>query len=130
MTTKNVNFRVDEQLKKEADDVLSEIGLSITAALTMFLKQIVNKRAIPFLPEAPDNYYSRENQIILEKRLKEKEAGKILELEIESNNERHIVNNKSARKALMENQANLLYDYYQKSHEPRSDWQQGDFNDY
>ncbi len=47
MTTKNVNFRVDEQLKKEADDVLSEIGLSMTAALTMFLKQIVNKRAIP-----------------------------------------------------------------------------------
>ncbi len=41
-----------------------------------------------------------------------------------------IESNKLVRKALMEKQANLLYDYYQSSHEVRSDWQHGDFNDY
>ncbi len=41
-----------------------------------------------------------------------------------------IESNKLVRKALMEKQANLLYDYYQNSHEVRSDWQHGDFNDY
>lgn len=82
MTKKNVNFRVDEELKKEADAVLKEIGLNMTTALTMFLKQVVNKRAIPFKLEAVDPFYSLDNQIILEQRLKDYTEGKYSEHEI------------------------------------------------
>ncbi len=82
MTTKNVNFRVDEDLKKEADAVLNEIGLNMTSALTMFLKQVVNTRAIPFKIDAVDPFYSLDNQIILEQRLKEYKEGKFSEHEI------------------------------------------------
>ncbi|MCI9052049.1 MAG: type II toxin-antitoxin system RelB/DinJ family antitoxin, partial [Lachnospiraceae bacterium] len=36
------------ELKKEAEEVLSELGLSISAATTVFLKQVVRSRGIPF----------------------------------------------------------------------------------
>lgn len=77
MATKSISFRVDEELKNEADHVLEEIGLSMTAALTLYLKQIVNKREIPFKLEAKDPFYSMENQMILQQRIQEYEAGKV-----------------------------------------------------
>ncbi|MCI9053236.1 MAG: type II toxin-antitoxin system RelB/DinJ family antitoxin, partial [Lachnospiraceae bacterium] len=40
----NLNIRVDDELKKEAEEVLSELGLSISAATTVFLKQVVRSR--------------------------------------------------------------------------------------
>lgn len=76
MTTKSISFRVDEELKNEADLVLEEIGLSMTAALTLYLKQIVNRREIPFKLEAKDPFYSEENQLILQQRILEYERGK------------------------------------------------------
>jgi DNA-damage-inducible protein J len=77
MTTKSISFRVDEALKNEADIVLEEIGLSMTAALTLYLKQIVNKREIPFKLEAIDPFYSIENQMILEQRIREYKNEKV-----------------------------------------------------
>ena len=79
MPAKSVSFRIDEHLKDEADEVLGEIGLNMTAALTMFLQQVVNKRAIPFVPEANDPFYNEENLNELRKRIKEYEEGKYIE---------------------------------------------------
>jgi len=77
MGTKSISFRIDEDLKNEADMVLEEIGLTMTAALTMYLKQIVNKREIPFKLEALDPFYSIENQLILEQRIQAYKKGKV-----------------------------------------------------
>ncbi len=74
MSTKSVNFRIDEKLKNDADSILDEIGLSMTSALTLFLKQVVNKRAIPFKLEAEDPFYSLENQLLIAERLEEYKA--------------------------------------------------------
>lgn len=40
--------RIDPELKREAEAVLAEIGLKPRAALELFYKQIVKRRAIPF----------------------------------------------------------------------------------
>ena len=40
--------RMDPRLKREAEAVLEEIGLKPRAALELFYKQIVKRRAIPF----------------------------------------------------------------------------------
>jgi DNA-damage-inducible protein J len=40
--------RIDPKLKREAEAVLEEIGLKPRAALELFYKQIVKRRAIPF----------------------------------------------------------------------------------
>ena len=46
--TVNINFRVDADLKKEAESLFSDLGINITSAMTMFLKQAVRTQKIPF----------------------------------------------------------------------------------
>lgn len=48
MATTNVTIRMDAELKKQAETLFSELGLSMTAALTVFLKQAVYEQGIPF----------------------------------------------------------------------------------
>ena len=43
-----VKSRIDSELKRQAEAVLDEIGLKPRAALELFYKQIINRRAIPF----------------------------------------------------------------------------------
>lgn len=48
MPTTNVTIRMDEQLKKQADELFSDLGLSMTTALIAFTKQAVREQRIPF----------------------------------------------------------------------------------
>ena len=48
MANVNVTIRMDEQLKKQAEELFSDFGLSFNAALTMFVKQAVREQRIPF----------------------------------------------------------------------------------
>ena len=48
MQTVLVQTRVESNLKKEADEVLSSIGMDMTSAIRLFLTQVVNCRKIPF----------------------------------------------------------------------------------
>ncbi len=82
MSTKNVSFRINDELKTEADEVLRDIGLNMTSALTLFLQQVVNKRSIPFTLEASDSFYSHENKKILDARIEEYKEGKFTEHEL------------------------------------------------
>ena len=43
-----IQFRVDKELKNEADKLFKELGLDLGPAIKLFLKQSVNKQAIPF----------------------------------------------------------------------------------
>ena len=43
----NLSIRVDSALKAQAEEALSELGMTMTGAVTMFLKQIVRERAVP-----------------------------------------------------------------------------------
>ena len=44
--------RIDPELKRKAEAVLEEIGLKPRAALELFYKQIIKRRAIPFPVQA------------------------------------------------------------------------------
>lgn len=46
--TTNLNIRVDENLKREAEAIFSELGLSMSAALNIFLRHSVRYGGIPF----------------------------------------------------------------------------------
>lgn len=68
-----LNVRIDDSLKKEVDIVLNDLGITMTAGITAFLKQIVRRKGIPFDLQAGP-YYSIENharllaaQMLLEK---------------------------------------------------------------
>jgi DNA-damage-inducible protein J len=43
-----VRARVDEQLKRDSEDILRQLGLSQTEAIRMFFTQIVRRRGLPF----------------------------------------------------------------------------------
>ncbi len=82
MSTKSVNFRIDEKLKNQADALLSEMGLSMSSALNLFLQQMVNKKALPFIVEAADPFFSKANQELLKTRLTNYSMGLVDEKDI------------------------------------------------
>lgn len=45
----NMSFRVDKELKKQADELFRNLGMNTSVALNMFLTQSVREQAIPFL---------------------------------------------------------------------------------
>jgi DNA-damage-inducible protein J len=53
--TTNVSIRMDTELKKEAEALFYDLGLNMTNALTMFVKQAVRNQGIPFeITRAPN----------------------------------------------------------------------------
>ncbi len=44
----NVTIRVDRDLKKQADALFSDMGMSFTTAVNIFIKQSVREGRIPF----------------------------------------------------------------------------------
>lgn len=48
MENVNVTIRMDKNLKKQADQIFGELGMSFTTAVTLFSKQCVRDKKIPF----------------------------------------------------------------------------------
>ncbi len=46
--TTNLNIRVDEELKRQAEAIFSELGLNMSTAMNMFLRYSVRYGGIPF----------------------------------------------------------------------------------
>ena len=46
----NMSFRVDKNLKKQADELFKNLGMNTSVALNMFLSQSVREQSIPFVP--------------------------------------------------------------------------------
>ena len=61
----NVNFRLDEDVKKNMEQVCSELGLSMSAAFTIFAKKVGREKRIPF-EVSIDPFYSESNIRYLE----------------------------------------------------------------
>lgn len=77
----NLNIRVDDNLKKQAETIFSDLGITLSAATTMFLKQVVRYNGIPFELRA-DPFYSSENQTRLHTAIErmEKSGGTVHDL--------------------------------------------------
>lgn len=49
MAATNITIRLDEELKKQAEELFSDLGFNMTTALTTFIKQAVREQRIPFI---------------------------------------------------------------------------------
>lgn len=51
-----ISLRVDDEVKRGAEQVLSDIGLSMSAAINVFLRKVAREQRIPFelSAEAPN----------------------------------------------------------------------------
>ena len=43
-----ITVRVEDKLKKEAGEVFKEVGMDMSTAITIYLKQVVRTNGIPF----------------------------------------------------------------------------------
>lgn len=64
--TVNVNFRMDQELKKNMEQVCENLGLSMTTAFTIFAKKVARENRIPF-EVSVDPFYSKSNIQYLER---------------------------------------------------------------
>jgi DNA-damage-inducible protein J len=73
--TTNVNIRMDEDLKKQAEKLFTDLGMSMTTAINVFVRQAVNRGGIPFEISRRDGFYSDYNQTILKRSIDQLNSG-------------------------------------------------------
>lgn len=44
----NLNIRTEKEIKESAEDILSQLGLTMSAAVNIFLRQVIRENGIPF----------------------------------------------------------------------------------
>lgn len=69
-----VNFRLDESDKSNMEAVCEEIGISMSAAFTIFAKKVAREKRIPFELNI-DPFYSEENMKRLTAAIRDAKAG-------------------------------------------------------
>ena len=52
--TSNIYVRVEPEIKEQAENVLEQLGISMSNAISVFLRQIVLQKGIPFEMKLPD----------------------------------------------------------------------------
>ncbi len=52
--TETVRARIEPELKRDAEAVLSGLGLSTSEAITLFLRQVILRRGLPFAVQIPN----------------------------------------------------------------------------
>ncbi len=75
MAQSMVNFRLDSEIKKGMEEACKEMGLSVSAAFTLFATKVSRERRIPFEITA-DPFYSKSNIEALKASIAELESGK------------------------------------------------------
>ncbi|GHT78244.1 DNA-damage-inducible protein J [Bacteroidia bacterium] len=78
-----INIRMDDALKEQADALFTELGLNMTTAFTMFVRQTLRTGGIPFaVTTNPDLFYSAANMKTLRQSIQEANDGKLTKHEL------------------------------------------------
>ncbi|EPF27879.1 type II toxin-antitoxin system RelB/DinJ family antitoxin [Treponema medium] len=62
-----ISLRIDDDVKRSAEQVCADIGISLSTAINIYLKKLGRERRIPFKVKA-DPFYSPKNSAVLDKR--------------------------------------------------------------
>lgn len=61
MANTNVTMRIDETLKAQLQELMSNLGLDMTTFFTMAAKQAVREQALPFKPDMNVGIYNNKS---------------------------------------------------------------------
>lgn len=75
MSTTSITIRMDENLKKQFETALDNVGMNMTTGINVFAKAVVRNHGIPFEVKA-DPFWGEENQAELRRRVAELDSGK------------------------------------------------------
>jgi len=77
--TTNLNIRIDKELKEQAEVFFSELGLNMSSAFNIFVRQSLRQGKIPFeLSIVADPFYSSTNMAVLRQSIQEANEGKFI----------------------------------------------------
>lgn len=63
-TTVPTQIRIDENTKKQAVELLEGLGLNLSDAVNMFLRQVILRKGIPFDVTYPENTWEFKSEVI------------------------------------------------------------------
>jgi DNA-damage-inducible protein J len=70
-----IQIRVDDKLKKASNEILNDLGLDMSAAVRMFLTQVINQKTLPLCSfVSPERY--QELDEMAEEALRDYKTGK------------------------------------------------------
>ena len=78
--TVNVTLRLDRETKENAEILFKELGMNLTTAFNVFVRQSLRLGKIPF--EVGDPFYSERNMTRLRDSIAKAEAGKLKKHEL------------------------------------------------
>jgi len=77
--TTNLNVRIDKDLKAQAEAFFGEMGLNMTTAINVFVRQSLREGKIPFeISLAPDPFYLPSNMAALRRSIQEAGEGQFV----------------------------------------------------
>lgn len=79
--TTNISIRMDKDLKEQADKVFNEMGMNLSTAFNIFVRQTIRQGKIPF-DIYTDPLYSEKDLNVLRKSIKATDEGKLIEHEL------------------------------------------------
>jgi len=77
--TANLSIRIDKELKEQAELFFSELGLNMSSAFNIFVRQSLRQGKIPFeISITSDPFFCSANMAVLRKSIKEANEGKFI----------------------------------------------------
>ena len=98
-----VNFRIDDETKRQAEDLFSQMGLTMSSAIMVFIKQSINDNAIPFTIQAPKPTLTKEELL---RRIDDVKHGRNCHVHTDEEMERMIAKAESLQNAEKQSKAN------------------------
>ena len=79
MATINLNLRIDRDIKEQAELLFGELGMTMTTAFNIFVRQSLRQRKIPFeVSLQEDPFYSESNMAALKRSIGEAQEGRVV----------------------------------------------------
>lgn len=72
-----VNIRIDEDVKKDMENLCKELGITMSAAFNIFARKMIRENGIPF-EVSIDSFYSESNMKALKESIKQLKEGKVV----------------------------------------------------
>lgn len=70
MSTETINFKIDNKLKMQFQQLAKDLGANTTALLTMFVKKAVDEQGIPFEVKIKPKMNQVYQQLLVEEQAK------------------------------------------------------------
>ena len=75
-----VSIMLDDDVKDEAETLFEELGMTITTAFNIFVRQAIRQGGMPFeITTKIDPFYSENNLKVLRQSIKDADEGKLTE---------------------------------------------------